>query len=70
MIAVIRRTIFSTASGRPAVDIGYRIAPEFVLRDFWIGAYWKRIGNCVDLWICVFPCCPIHVSWWWSDPEQ
>jgi hypothetical protein len=47
---------------------GWRISWEFKLQDFWIGAYWKRMGNCVDLFVCLLPCLPIHISWWWSQP--
>jgi hypothetical protein len=47
-----------------------RAAFEFKLQDCWIGAFWKRQGNCVDLWLCLLPCVPLHVSWWWHDPNQ
>ncbi len=43
---------------------------EWKLADLWIGAFWKRTGNCIDLWVCFIPCVPLHVSWWWSDPKQ
>jgi hypothetical protein len=49
---------------------GWNIALEFKPQDLWIGAYWKRIGHCVDVWICLVPMLPIHVSWWWHDPLQ
>lgn len=39
---------------------------EWKLQDFWIGAFWKRTGNCIDLWVCLLPCVPLHISWWWS----
>ena len=45
---------------------GWNVGVEFKLQDLWVGMYWKRIGNSVDLWICFVPCLPIHVSWWWS----
>lgn len=45
---------------------GWRIGIEFKLQDLWVGVYWKRVGNSVDAWICLLPCLPIHVSWWWS----
>jgi len=66
----MKKIIFPTASGRPATEIDWRISIEFKLQDLWIGAFWKRIGNCVDLWVCLVPCVPIHISWWWHDPEQ
>lgn len=43
---------------------------EWKVQDLWIGAYWRRQGNCTDLWICLLPCVPLHVSWWHNDPEQ
>jgi hypothetical protein len=59
-----------------------RIRLEFKREDLWIGAYWKTrawirghdlVGNVVDLWICLIPCLPVHVSWvkgrWWLNPE-
>jgi hypothetical protein len=39
---------------------------EFKPRDLWIGAYWKRLGNTLDLWVCLLPCLPIHFCWVWS----
>lgn len=46
--------------------VGWRAAFEWKLQDMWVGWFWKRTGNCVDLWICVLPCVPLHVSWWWT----
>ncbi len=46
--------------------VGWRAQFEFKIQDAWIGAFWKRIGNCVDLWVCFIPFVPLHVSWWWS----
>lgn len=44
---------------------------EWKFQDFWIGAFWKRTGGSVDLWVCLIPCVPLHVSWWHrKDPEQ
>jgi hypothetical protein len=43
---------------------------EFKPQDLWVGAFWKTSGNCVDLWVCVLPCVPLHISWWYHDPEQ
>lgn len=46
---------------------------EFKPQDLWIGLYWKRT-NCeiehgsepfvTDVWICLVPCLPIHVTYW------
>lgn len=49
---------------------GWNAQIEWKLADLWVGLFWKRTGNCIDLWICVLPCVPLHVSWWWSDPKQ
>lgn len=45
---------------------GRRIGIEWKPQDLWVGAYWRRSGSCVDLWICLLPCIPIHISWWWT----
>ena len=62
--------LYPTASGKPATEITWRWGFEFKLQDLWIGAYWKRIGNCVDIWICLLPCVPLHICYHWHDPEQ
>jgi hypothetical protein len=67
---MIKRLLLPTASGELATDFQWRAGFEFKLQDLWIGAFWKRIGNCVDLWICFLPCLPLHISWWWHDPAQ
>lgn len=46
--------------------VGWHAKFEWKPADLWIGAYWKRIGNCVDLWLCLLPCIPLHLSWWWT----
>lgn len=43
-----------------------RLSLEWRLADLWIGALWKRRGNCIDLWLCLLPCLPFHLSWWWT----
>lgn len=62
--------LFPTASGKPAEDVTFRWAFEFKPQDLWIGVFWKRIGNCLDVWICFLPCVPLHLAWRWHDPEQ
>lgn len=37
---------------------------EWKVEDCWIGAFWRVEGTCTDLWICLVPCIPLHVSWW------
>jgi hypothetical protein len=60
----------------------FSIRIEWKLENFWIGALWKvekdRYNHNEphevvhwDLWICILPCLPIHVSWSCScDPEE
>jgi hypothetical protein len=61
---------YATASGHPAVERAFRWGFEWKPQDLWVGAFWKRIGNCLDLWVCVIPCVPLHLCWHWHDPEQ
>lgn len=49
---------------------GWHCAIEWKLQDLWVGVYWKRIGNAWDIWVCLLPCLPLHVSWWFRDPAQ
>lgn len=36
---------------------------EYKLQDMWIGLFWRRHGSGGDVWICLLPCLPIHISW-------
>ena len=49
---------------------GWNCQLEWKPQDLWIGAFWKQQGHCVDLWLCILPCVPLHISWWWHDPDQ
>ena len=40
--------------------LGWFIRLEFVLQDFWIGAYWKNTPKQIDVWVCLIPCLPLH----------
>jgi len=50
-----------------------RIRVEFKAQGLWVGAFWKsRIWECppgvpyekeIDLWICLLPMLPIHLTW-------
>ena len=42
---------------------GWHCQLEFKLEDMWIGAYWRRGSLSWDLWICLVPCVPLHISW-------
>lgn len=39
---------------------------QFVWRPryVWLGAFWVRTGNCMDVYINFLPCVSLHVSWW------
>jgi len=39
---------------------------EWKPQDLWVGAFWKVTNEHVDLWVCLIPCVPIHVSWWFK----
>jgi len=32
-------------------------------RDLWVGLYWKRKANLLQVWICLLPCLPLHLVW-------
>lgn len=49
---------------------GRRWGFEFKKEDLWVGLFWKTTGNCADIWICFVPCFPLHISFWYHDPEQ
>ena len=66
----MRSFFFPTASGKPAVDVAFRVKLDAKISHMWIGAYWQQFGNCLDLWICLIPFVPIHFYWRWHDPEQ
>lgn len=38
------------------------IALEFKWQDLWIGVFWKRKDSFQHLWVCLFPCLPIHIQ--------
>jgi hypothetical protein len=61
---------FPTASGLPATDITFTRGVEFSLEHWCPGVWRKQIGNCVDWWIVLIPCAPIHLCWHWHDPAQ
>lgn len=50
----------------------WEIRLEFKLEDMWMGTYWRRSNDhlvaWLDVWICVLPCLPIHITvypkWW------
>ena len=47
----------------------WRITVEWKLADLWIGVFWKRSDYALDIWACLVPCLPIHLTWWWPQTE-
>lgn len=43
------------------------VSLEWKVQDLWIGAFWKAEYGEFDLWICLLPCLPIHISF--DDPS-
>lgn len=35
---------------------------EFKLQDAWVGVFWKKSPTATDIWICLVPCVPIHLT--------
>jgi hypothetical protein len=60
---------FGETTRRLVLD-GWSCRVEWKLRDMWVGLYWATEGHCLDAWVCLLPCVPIHVSMWWHDPRQ
>ena len=42
--------------------ISWDLQLEFKIEDLWIGAYWRQTNKKFDLWICLLPCIPIHLT--------
>jgi hypothetical protein len=47
-----------------------RVSLKFVPQDVWIGVFWRKTeleyilgGVLYEMFICVLPCFPIHLSW-------
>lgn len=38
---------------------GWRV--EWKPEDLWVGVFWRRTGNRLDVWVCLLPCLPIHL---------
>jgi hypothetical protein len=39
-----------------------KIRVERKWEDAWIGVFWKRQPDRCDIWICIVPCFPIHIT--------
>lgn len=52
-----------------------RVRLEWKPQDLWIGVYWKRSDEqsrailLYDVWICILPMLPIHLTWHRENPE-
>ena len=44
--------------------VDWHVCLEFKIHDLWVGAFWKQDGRCIDVWLCLVPTLPIHISWW------
>ncbi len=55
---------------------GGRICLEIKREDLWVGAFYKRgtmLGgqlDSLDIWICLLPCLPLHITLvkHWREP--
>jgi hypothetical protein len=36
---------------------------EFKAADCWVGVFWRREAAQTDVWICVVPMLPLHLTW-------
>lgn len=46
----------------PEAPMTWRARFEWKVEDAWIGAYWRRSEDAFDLWICLLPCVPLHIT--------
>ena len=71
MIKVLNRLIDPGFNYRKKHNIprDWNVEFEWKPQDAWIGAFWKRTGHTVDLWVCILPCIPLHISWWGKDSQ-
>lgn len=38
------------------------VALELKIEDAWIGAFWRRDLVSTQVWVCLLPCLPVHVT--------
>ncbi len=52
-----------------------KVSFEFKKEDLWVGAYWRACypgtldAKQFDVWVCLIPMVPIHLSWRKPMPE-
>lgn len=39
-----------------------RVRIERKWQDCWIGVYWARSDDRLDVWVCLIPCFPVHIT--------
>lgn len=49
---------------RPTDDVVICVKLEWKIQDFWVGVYWHHSCFDTDIWICLLPCLPLHISYW------
>lgn len=52
-----------------------KVRLEFKPQDCWVGVFWKTTPKAnyqfrTDVWVCVLPMLPIHLSWFRSKKAQ
>lgn len=35
---------------------------EFKIEDMWLGLFWRVTDKKIDVWICLLPCLPLHIT--------
>lgn len=51
-----------TSSTTPPPRTSWSVALEFKPQDLWIGLFWRNERGRLDIWICLLPCWPIHIT--------
>lgn len=44
------------------------VSLKFEPRDLWIGVYWNRPYWGLEVYICIVPCLPIKLTWYYELP--
>jgi hypothetical protein len=44
----------------------FQVHPLIEVRDLWVGVYWRRYPNALEVYLCLVPIVPIRFYWQWG----